>query len=133
MQIAGAAPVAEVVANLTTLDGLASWWTPDVSGSPAPGGELTFRFRGGPPTVMRVEHVDPAGLVVWTCAACGAFADWVGTSLWFTVRPRPGGGSVLAFRQVGLTPDVECFAVCTPRWEHHLANLVGGRDRVDVG
>ena len=51
----------------------------------------------------------------------------MGTSVWFDVRPRPGGGSVLAFRHVGLTPDLECFAVCKPGWEHHLANLMKER------
>ena len=76
---------------------------------------------------MRVEHVDPAGLVVWTCLASESFAEWAGTSLWFDVRPRAGGGSVLAFRHVGLTPELPCFTVCSPRWEHHLANLMKER------
>jgi uncharacterized protein YndB with AHSA1/START domain/DNA-binding transcriptional ArsR family regulator len=123
LQVTSAAPVEEVVAALTTLDGLAGWWTPDVTGSPAPGGELVFRF-GGRATTMRVEDVDPTGLVVWTCIASEIFAEWVGTSLWFDVRPRPGGGSVLVFRHVGLTPELPCFAVCAPGWEHHLANLM---------
>lgn len=123
LQLSVDAPVADVLATLTTLDGLAGWWTTDVTGSPAPGGELTFRFDG-PPTVMRVDHVDPSALVVWTCTASEVFADWVGTSVWFDVRPRPGGGSVLAFRHVGLTPDRECFGQCRPGWEHHLRSLV---------
>ncbi len=131
-QVGVAAPVADVLAALTTLDGLVSWWTPDVTGSPAPGGELTFRFDGRA-TVMRVEHVDPSGLVVWTCTASEIFAEWVGSGVWFDVRPRPGGGSVIAFRHVGLTPDLECFAVCRPGWEHHLANLARNRDRASVG
>ncbi len=130
-QVGTAAPVAGVLAALTTLDGLAGWWTPDVTGSPVPGGELTFRFDGRA-TVMRVEHVDPSGLVVWTCTASEIFADWVGTSVWFDVRPRPGGGAVIAFRHVGLTPDLECFAVCRPGWEHHLANLARGRVHAGV-
>jgi uncharacterized protein YndB with AHSA1/START domain/DNA-binding transcriptional ArsR family regulator len=127
VQVATAAPVADVLALLTTLDGLASWWTPDVTGSPAPGGELRFRF-GDRTTVMRVEHVDRAGLVVWTCLASDSFADWAGTSLWFDVRPRLGGGSLIAFRHVGLTPELDCFTTCSPRWEYHLANLA--RERV---
>ena len=121
-QVAVAAPLDDVLAAVTTLDGLAGWWTPDVSGSPAAHGELTLRFDGRA-TVMRVEHVDPAGLVVWTCTASETFDDWVGTAVWFDVRPRPGGGALLMFRHVGLTPELECFGVCRPRWEHHLRNL----------
>src|SRR5207249_3139589 len=37
-QMAVDAPVADVLAAVTTLDGLKGWWTPDVTGSPAPGG-----------------------------------------------------------------------------------------------
>ena len=130
VQVTSVAPVAEVVAALTTLDGLAGWWTPDVTGSPEPGGELTFRFAPGA-TVMRVEHVDPAGLVVWTCVSSESFAEWAGTGLWFDVRPRPGGGSVLVFRHVGLTAELPCFTTCAPGWEHHLANLMM-KERVDA-
>jgi uncharacterized protein YndB with AHSA1/START domain/DNA-binding transcriptional ArsR family regulator len=121
-QVAIAAPVEDVLAAVTTLDGVAGWWNPDVTGSPEPGGDLTFRFDG-PAVVMHVEHVDPAGLVVWTCTASEVFDDWVGTSVWFDVRPRPGGGSVLAFRHVGLVPELECFGVCRPGWEQYLPSL----------
>ncbi|MBV9920041.1 MAG: hypothetical protein JOY78_04175 [Pseudonocardia sp.] len=48
------APVVDVLAAPTTLDALAGGWTPVVAGSPAPGGELTFRF-GDRSTAMRVE------------------------------------------------------------------------------
>ena len=133
VQMAGAASVADVVADLTTLDGLASWWTPDVTGSPAPGGELTFRFRGGLPTVMRVEHVDPTGLVVWTCTACGTFADWVGTSLWFdrAAAPRRRVRARLPARRAhprtGVLRDVRPAVGASP------GEPGRDRDRVDVG
>ncbi len=116
-----AAPPDRVLAALTTLGGLAGWWTPDVSGSPEPGGELTFRFDGRA-TVMRVEHVDP-GLVVWTCTENEIFDDWNGTSVWFDLRPRAGGGTNLAFRHVGLVPEQECFTMCRPGWEHYLRSI----------
>lgn len=121
-QLVVAAPLSDVLAALTTLDGLAGWWTLDVTGSPEQGGELTFRFSG-PATVMRVEHVDPSGLVVWTCTASENVPDWAGTSVWFDLRPRPGGGTVLAFRHVGLTPELECFDMCLRGWDFHLPSL----------
>ncbi|MBV9920042.1 MAG: hypothetical protein JOY78_04180 [Pseudonocardia sp.] len=42
--------------------------------------------------------------MIWTCGA-SVCADG-GTSTWFEVRPRLGGGSPVAFRHVGLTPAV---------------------------
>ena len=121
-EVVVAAPMDAALAALTTLDGLAGWWTRDVTGQPAAGGELTFRFDGRR-AVMRVEHADPAGLVVWTCTLNELFNEWLGTSVWFELRPQVGGGTVIAFRHVGLTADRGCFAACRPGWEHYLRSL----------
>ena len=39
-----AGPIRRVFEALTTLDGLAGWWTPSVTGTPTAGGETTFGF-----------------------------------------------------------------------------------------
>ena len=39
------APADKVYAALTTLDGLAGWWTRDTTGRAQPGGAIDFRFR----------------------------------------------------------------------------------------
>ncbi len=84
-----AAPVSAVHDALTTLDGLAGWWMPDVSGEPAVlGGEVTFRFDDEHVT-MRVEHLEPA-LVVWSCTESTKMPEWVGNTLWFDLHARDG-------------------------------------------
>jgi uncharacterized protein YndB with AHSA1/START domain len=40
------APAAAVLAQLTTIDGLASWWTRDVEGDPTVGGTLRSGSAG---------------------------------------------------------------------------------------
>ena len=78
---------------------------------------------------MRVEHVDPAGLVVWTCLASESFAEWAGTSLWFDVRPRARRRLACSRSATSASPpSCPCFTTCSPRWESRLANLA--RERV---
>ena len=39
------APVSKVYAALSTIDGMAGWWTTATTGSPKVGGVIAFRFR----------------------------------------------------------------------------------------
>jgi len=129
VQIVAAAPTEAVFAALSTLDGLAGWWMPDVSGSPAPGGELTWRFDGEHVT-MRVVHVQPPSLVVWRCVESTRFPEWVGTSVWFDLRPRDSSSTIINFRHVGLHPTCDCYGICSGGWDHYvrsLASFASGR------
>jgi uncharacterized protein YndB with AHSA1/START domain len=123
-----AAPRAAVLAALTTLDGLAGWWS-SVSGDPAPGGEITFTF-GDEDAVMRVDRVDDAS-VVWTCLSASAVPEWRGTALHFGLVERDADTTTLEFRHVGLVPAFECFSQCERGWDFFLlslAALASGRE-----
>ena len=127
-----AAPVDAVFDALTSVDGLAAWWIPDVSGSPLVGGELTFRFDDEHVT-MAVEHVEAPSLVVWRCTEATKTPEWVGTSLWFDLRPRDASGSstVIRFRHVGLVPSCDCYEMCRGGWDHYMRSLTDFVDRGD--
>lgn len=116
------APPSVVFAALTTLDGLGGWWT-DATGDGGPGGELRFFFGDDVPAIMRVDEARPTSLVQWTCLGYETLPDWAGTTITFRVSPRSDGGSELAFRHRGLTPQVECFAMCRDGWDHFLPSL----------
>jgi uncharacterized protein YndB with AHSA1/START domain len=115
----------ELFDALTTLDGLASWWTSVVSGSPAEvGGEVTFGFADQH-VVMRVERAD-AARVVWTCLRHTRFPQWRHTRLSFGFEPLDDRTTLLAFWHVGLVPGLgECHQVCSRGWDHYLASLAG--------
>ena len=68
---------ARVYAALSTPDGLAGWWTEQVSGGPQVGGVLQFRFGNQGGSDMRVVELSPNSRVVWDCVA-GA-PEWIGT------------------------------------------------------
>jgi uncharacterized protein YndB with AHSA1/START domain len=122
-QAVAPAPPEAVFRALTTLEGLAGWWMPDVAGSPAAGGELTFRFDSEHVT-MRVEHVEAPSLVVWRCVESTKFPEWIGNTLWFDLQPRgTGDATVIAFRQVGLLPPCDCYDICSAGWEQYVRGL----------
>ena len=124
-----------VLAALTTIEGLASWWTQDCSGSCEEGGSLRVGF-GPHYKRMRVERLS-AHEVRWLCTAAhiaiDSFArkdEWVGTELIFRLQPVGEGGTQLDFEHRGLLPSFECYQVCSQGWQHFLASL---QDFVDSG
>ena len=122
------APADAVFAALTTLDGLAGWWMPDVVGSPDPGGEITFRFDGEHVT-MQVVYAELPSLVVWRCTESTRFPEWVGNSLWFALATRDASSTTIAFSQVGLEPSCDCYDICAGGWDHYgrsLADFAAG-------
>jgi uncharacterized protein YndB with AHSA1/START domain len=118
------APPQAVFDALTTIDGLAGWWT-TVTGAGLAGGELRFVFRGDAdaPLIMQVTAAERPSTVRWACVAYSPLTDWVGTTLSFDVAPRPAGGSNLKFRHTGLTPRLACYRDCKSGWDHFLPSL----------
>jgi uncharacterized protein YndB with AHSA1/START domain/DNA-binding transcriptional ArsR family regulator len=117
-----AAPRDRVFEALTTLDGLAGWWTPAVTGSAEEGGEITFGF-GEERIVMRVDRAVGPESVAWTCLVHTKFAEWEDTTLRFELSQHAGDSTRLEFRHVGLVPELECHAVCSRGWDQYVGSL----------
>jgi uncharacterized protein YndB with AHSA1/START domain len=107
---------------LTTIEGLAGWWTTSVTGDGLTGGQLTFKFGPAAPVVMRVDAAERGVGVRWTNVA-GHQEDWVGTTLHFAIEATPAGGTELRFRHAGLTPRLECFSDCKRGWDYVIPSL----------
>ncbi|MGO8695817.1 MAG: SRPBCC family protein [Rectinemataceae bacterium] len=66
------APATQVYEALTSLDGLARWWTEEVLGEGRIGGKIEFRFRSEKSEpmgemVMEVKDLDAQKTVRWRC------------------------------------------------------------------
>lgn len=107
---------------LTTVSGLAAWWT-DVAGHGGTGGELSFSFDPPEPLVVRVDQATRPLSVRSSVISCDFLADWVGTHPTFTNVPVGDDGSELQFRHHGLTQELECIEQCTRGWDHFLESL----------
>jgi uncharacterized protein YndB with AHSA1/START domain len=110
---------------LTTLDGLAGWWTPLVSGNANAGGEVELAFAGfDEKIVMRVDDATSPSRVTWTCLLHTGHPEWQGTRIVFELTEEDDDDGLLAFRHVGLNPHLDCYETCESGWEHFLASLV---------
>lgn len=107
---------------LTTADGLASFWTPQVT---ADGQELRFGFEAAPVDLeIRVAETTPGERVVW--ASRGPWPYWAGTEITWRLRPGEAGCQVL-LSHTGWAddyPDEELGAV-TYTWATVLQALKG--------
>lgn len=70
-RIGAKAPRRDVYHALTTIDGVAGWWTRDASGDPGNGGEIRFGFEPGEAVAadatfrIKVLETTPDKLVRW--------------------------------------------------------------------
>jgi hypothetical protein len=109
--------------TIATGSGLAAFWTPDVKGDDAVGGELEFGFYEAPVTLlMKVVRRDAPAEVAWECLR--GFPFWEGTTVDWSVTASEHGGKVL-FRHAGFAdemPDYD-FGSIGESWAQIVARL----------
>jgi uncharacterized protein YndB with AHSA1/START domain len=109
----------EVYAALTTVDGLAAWWTQDTDGDSDVGGVLRFRFPVGG-FDMKVLEARPGELVLWQVVE--GPAEWVGTRVRFDLK-QEDGYTIVLFRHEGWSEPVEFMHHCSTKWATFLMSL----------
>ncbi len=126
------APVSRVYAALTTVDGLAGWWTEEVRGDPRVGGTIEFRFRttsgellGG--MDMEVQELSENKAVRWRCV--GGPDEWVGTDISCELSEQDNQTIVL-FGHRNWREAVEATYHCSMKWATFLLSL---REYVETG
>src|SRR5262245_41741206 len=126
------APVSKVYTALSTIDGLAGWWTAATSGRSKVGGAIAFRFHsetgeeiGG--FDMDVLELAPDEKVRWRVMA--GPAEWVGTDIEFSLAQQDGYTLVM-FGHRKWREEVEFMAHCSTKWATFLLSL---RDMVESG
>jgi uncharacterized protein YndB with AHSA1/START domain len=126
------APASKVYAALSTIDGLAGWWTERTSGNARIDGILAFRFHslagdeiGG--FDMQVLELVPDSRVRWRVK--DGPPEWLGTEIEFKLSQQDGWTTVM-FAHRGWREAVEFMAHCSTKWATFLLSL---RDRVETG
>jgi uncharacterized protein YndB with AHSA1/START domain len=115
------APLASVLAAVSTVEGLSGWWTTDTSGSPEVGGELRFTFSDGA-AIMRVEDRTPA-LERWTCLGHSGQPEWAHTTVTFQLTETGPAATRLRFTHGGLHPQLDCYGHCSAGWSYLMGSL----------
>ncbi|MTD16432.1 SRPBCC domain-containing protein [Nakamurella sp. YIM 132087] len=113
-------PPDEVFRVLSTVEGLAAWWTEETTGAPGEvGGTIEFRFpKGG--FDMTVDALEPGRAVRWTVV--DGPEEWVGTGITFDLRPEDDGTTVM-FVHRGWREPVDFMYHCSTKWGMFLMSL----------
>lgn len=124
--------VGHVYNAITTLEGLASWWTEDVKGNPQVGGGIEFSFLTTSGDllsrmVMEVQELDDNKAVRWRCVE--GPEEWLGTDI--TFRPsEQDGQTIVLFGHRNWREAVEATYHCSMKWATFLLSL---REYVETG
>ena len=104
---------------LSTIDGLAAWWTTDTTGESSLGGKIEFRF---PPGGFDMEVIDltPGELVRWRVV--GGPPEWIDTDIEFRLS-RSGEHTIVNFAHRGWVEPVEFLSHCSTKWAQYLLSL----------
>lgn len=119
------APIAKVYAALSTVEGVAGWWTRETTGASTPGGTVNVRFlspKGDEVGRMEFEVVrlNPNSAVQWRFRA--GPKEWIGTDVTFDLS-QDGDTTVVLFGHRNWREAVEFMAHCSMKWATFLLSL----------
>jgi uncharacterized protein YndB with AHSA1/START domain len=117
--MAGATPD-RVYTALTTVDGLAGWWTAQTSGNGELGGVLQFRFPPVGGFDMEVTGLKPGERVQWRVV--DGPEEWIGTTVDWDLR-QAGEHTIVLFAHRGWREEVEFMFHCSTKWATFLLSL----------
>ena len=109
----------KVYEALTTIEGLAGWWTDDTTGIAEVGGVVQFRF---PPGGFDMEVVEqrPNESVEWKVV--DGPEEWIGTTVNWQLR-QDGDYTIVMFRHQDWKEPVEFMHHCSTKWATYLMSL----------
>jgi uncharacterized protein YndB with AHSA1/START domain len=116
------APPDLVFSALTTLAGLAGWWTEDVHAEPKAGSIARFHFadRGG--SDMEILRLDKSRLVHRRCVAHQSSDEWVRTEIFFDLQAQNDATTVRFSHRRWLEAS-DFFRYCSEKWAVYLVSL----------
>lgn len=125
-------PVTQVYQALTSLQGLAAWWTEEVNGNAQTGGKIEFYFRTKSgellgKMVMEVQDLADAKMVCWRCIE--GPEEWIGTEIKFDLSEQDNQ-TIVIFGHRNWREAVEFTAHCSMKWATFLLSL---REYLETG
>lgn len=125
-------PIAQVYKAITSLDGLARWWTDEVKGNDQLGGKIEFSFRSVSGEimgrmVMEVQALNAPKDVRWRCIE--GPEGWIGTDITFQLSEQDNQ-TIVIFGHRNWQEATESTAHCSMKWAIFLLSL---REYVETG
>jgi len=122
-----AGTVEDVYHELTTNEGLSTWWTTDTAGAGDAGSIIKFRFGSGGPD-FEVAELQPDKLVRWKHAG-NVPETWMDTEISFLLVPEEKQ-TIVRFRHSNWKEATDFMAHCSTKWAVFLLSL---KDAIETG
>ena len=106
---------------LTTRQGLAGWWTPDVTAEIRVGGRIHFRFGTVFHPIMEIVKLTPGRLVQWRCV--GGEKDWENGRFTFALEDRPPLTLLMFTQDYASELSDETYGRFNYNWAYYLGSL----------
>jgi uncharacterized protein YndB with AHSA1/START domain len=122
----------QVYKALSTIKGLAHWWTEETSGEERIGGKIEFTFRAETgdikgKMVMEVLELNPGKAVKWRCI--DGPDEWIDTQISFDLSQHDDQ-VIIIFGHRNWRESIEFMAHCSTKWAVFLLSL---REYVETG
>lgn len=110
----------QIYQALTTNEGLATWWTNDVSGAGDIGSIIAFRFNGGGPDFQVMNLVENTS-VHWKHSGSMP-EEWVGSEIRFELQAEEDQ-TIVRFAHSNWQDATDFMAHCSTKWAVFLLSL----------
>src|SRR5436190_11185918 len=122
----------EVYKAISTIDGLANWWTEEVEGNEQVDGKIKFTFRSDTgdikgQMIMQIKELSLQKNVRWQCV--DGPAEWIGTAITFDLSQQDDQ-IIIIFGHRNWREAIEFTAHCSMKWAVFLLSL---REYVETG
>ena len=123
-------PVSAATAFEAVTLSMSEWWTPMSDLFAAEGDKATASWPDGTTWSFEVKSHRPAEHLELYCYQADHIhpsvtpemrAEWEGTSLVFDFKPGAGQRSKVIMTHRGLTPQLNCFDICSKGWDLFFA------------
>lgn len=118
------APAGRVHDLLATQEGLERWWTGHPNGGDATTLEVFFNSERRAAVMDVLE--DTPKRIVWRVV--DGPADWIGTTITFTLEDRPDGGTTMRFKHADWREETDLMYGCSTNWGAYLTSLKFGAE-----
>ena len=110
----------DIYRALSTLEGLAAWWTPETRGESRVRGVIHFQFGDLGYFDMKVLELDPSKRVLWQVV--DGPAEWIGTKVSFELT-HEGDFTIVRFKHLGWKEPVDFMHHCSTKWAVYLLSM----------
>ena len=90
---------------------------------------------------FKISIFEPSHKIVWECIDArhihtghnGIEKEWLGTSVEWILEEEGLSQVTVHFKHNGLTPDLNCYEICTPAWEMFVTQSLKSFVETGVG